>query len=196
MEGQVRVWPRPFLCRGRVAGVLVAWPSPGGLGRRVVVRVRHHGMPRLAHMRWVSVACAGQLDALPVSVPDRQALAECVARSRFVGLYEGVLLGKVGSPGVAVVDGRLRSRWFDTPCQVLRREGVWWAGHTSAAWGGERRSGVFMRVCSMFQLAVAQGSGGGLHAPHEGAAEGTENLCTRAACGAWASVSVRTSERG
>ena len=57
-------------------------------------------------MRWVSVAEARQVDAFPVSVPDRQALVECVARSRFVGLYEGILLGKVGSPGVIVVDGR------------------------------------------------------------------------------------------
>ena len=75
-------------------------------------------------MRWMSVACAGQVDAFPVSVPDREALVECVARSRFVGLYEGVLLAKVGSLGVVVVDGRLRSRWFDAPRRVLWRESV------------------------------------------------------------------------
>ena len=54
--------------------------------------------PSLSHMRWVSVARAARVDAFPVSVPHRQALAECVARSRFVGLYGGVLLGKVASP--------------------------------------------------------------------------------------------------
>ena len=64
-------------------------------------------------MRWVSVACAGQVDAFPVGVPDRQALVECVARARFVGLYEGVLLGNVGLPLVVAVDGRLCSCWFD-----------------------------------------------------------------------------------
>ena len=49
---------------------------------------------------------------------------ECVARSRFVGLYAGVLLGKVGSPGVVAVDGRFRSRWGIVHRRVLRREEV------------------------------------------------------------------------
>ena len=37
-------------------------------------------------------------------------------------LYEGVLLGKVGSPGVVMVDSRFSSRWFDAPRWVLQRE--------------------------------------------------------------------------
>ena len=101
-------------------------PCPGDAGmiRWVIVRVRQHGPLRLAHIHWVSVACAAQVDAFPVGVPDRQALVECVARSRFVRLYEAVLLGKVGSPGVVAVDGRFRSRWLDAPRRVLRREEV------------------------------------------------------------------------
>ena len=49
---------------------------------------------------------------------------DCVARSRFVGLYEGVLLGKVCSPGVVAVDGLFRSRSCDVHRQVLWREEV------------------------------------------------------------------------
>ena len=101
-------------------------PRPRDVGgiRWVSVRVRHHGPLRLANIRWVSAACARQVNAFPACVPDRQALVECVARSRFVGLYEGVLFGKVGSPGVVVVDVRFRSRWFDAPRRVLRRREV------------------------------------------------------------------------
>ena len=90
-----------------------------GGGRWVVVRVRHHGLLRLASTPWVSVARAGQVDAFSAGVPDRQALLECVARPRVVGLYEGVFLGEVGSPGVVVVHGRLRSPWCNLHRQVL-----------------------------------------------------------------------------
>ena len=45
---------------------------------------------------------------------------ECVARSRVAGLYEGVLLGKAGLPGVIAVYGRSRSRWFDVHRRGLR----------------------------------------------------------------------------
>ena len=72
----------------------------------------------------MSVARAGQVDAFPAGVPDRQALVECVARLPVVGWYEGVLLGNVGSPGVVAVDSRFRSRWFDASPRVLRREEV------------------------------------------------------------------------
>ena len=72
----------------------------------------------------MSAACAGQVDAFPTDMPDRQALVECVARSRVVGLYEGVLLCKVGSPGVVAVDGRFRSCWFDASRRVLTRKVV------------------------------------------------------------------------
>ena len=88
----------------------------------VFVRVGHHGPLRLAHILWVSVARTGQVDAFPAGVPDRQALVGCVARSRFVGLYEEVLLGKVGSPRVIAVDRRFRSRWCDVLRRVLWRE--------------------------------------------------------------------------
>ena len=160
----------------------------------VLFRVRHNGPLRLVHIRWVSVACAGQVDAFPVGVPDRQALFKCIAQSRFVRLYEGVLFGKVGSPEVIVVDGWFRSRWFDALRRVLWREEViqgtlygpppcGWpvqdlccvctvvrrrcsaggplqsAGHACAASGGAGRSRMFMRVCSWFWLAVAQGPG-------------------------------------
>ena len=97
--------------------------DPGGI-RWVIVLVRRHGPLRLARIRWVSAACAGQVDAFRAGVPDRQALVECVARWRVVGLYEGVLLGKVGLPGVVAVDGRFRSRWLDVHCRGLRRDGV------------------------------------------------------------------------
>ena len=127
MEGQVCVGPRPLLCRGRNAGVRSMAPAQemwekfvGSLAGWVIVRVRHHGPLRLAHIPWVSVACVRQVDAFHAGVPDRQALVECVARSRFVGLYEGVLLGKVGSSRVVAVDGRFLSRWFAAPRRVLR----------------------------------------------------------------------------
>ena len=97
-------------------------PCAGDVGgiRWVIVRVRHHGRLRLAHICWLSAACAGQVNVFPVGVPDRQALLEYVARSRVVELYEGVLLGKVALPGVVAVDGQFRSRWFDAPRRVLR----------------------------------------------------------------------------
>ena len=90
----------------------------------VIVCVRHHGPLRLVHICWVSVARAGQVDAFPAGAPDRQALVESVARSRVVGLYEGVLLDKVGSPAILEVDGRFRSRWCDASRRVLWREKV------------------------------------------------------------------------
>ena len=34
VEGQIRAGRRPCLCRRRVAGVRVAWPLPGGCGRK------------------------------------------------------------------------------------------------------------------------------------------------------------------
>ena len=107
MEGQFRVWRHLFLCCRRVAGVQEAWPPPWGCGRKSLV-IFLGSAPRAAKASLyfsVSVARAGQVDVLPAGVPDRQALLECVARPRFVGLYEGVLLGKVGSPWVVGVDG-------------------------------------------------------------------------------------------
>ena len=97
----------PFYDAGGLRGSRKSGPRPGpgdvGGIRWVFVRVRHHGLARLASILWASVARAGQVDIFPAGVPDGQALVECVARPRFVGLYEGVLLGKVSSPGVFAV---------------------------------------------------------------------------------------------
>ena len=98
----------PFSVVGGLRELGERGPRPEDVGgtRWVIVCVRHHGQLRLAHFRWLSVACAGQVNAFPAGPPDRQTLVECVARSRFVGLYEGVLWGNVGLPGVVAVDGR------------------------------------------------------------------------------------------
>ena len=101
-------------------------PRPADVGgiRWVSVRVQHHGLLSLARICWVSAACTGQFDAFPAGVPDRKALLERVARTRIDRLYEGVLLGNVGLPGVVAVDGRFRIRWFDVHRQGLRRDEV------------------------------------------------------------------------
>ena len=116
----------PFFVVGGLRGSGKRGPRPGDVGGTcwVLVRVRHHGPLRLAHICWVSVACAGHIDAFPAGVPDRQALVGCVARSRFVGLYEGVLWGKVGLPGLVAVDGQFCSLCFDAPRRGLWREAV------------------------------------------------------------------------
>ena len=116
----------PFSVVGGLWGSGGSGPRPGDVGgnRWVIVLVRRHGPLRLAHICWMSIARAGQVDNFPAGVPDRQALVECVAWSRVVGLYEGVFLGKVRLPGVVAVDGRLRSRWCDASRRVLWREGV------------------------------------------------------------------------
>ena len=215
----------PFSVAGSLRGSRERGPRPGDVGgiRWVVFRVQHR--LRLAPVCWVSVARAGQVDVFPAGVPDRQALVECVARSHSVGLYEGVLLGKVGSPGVVAVDDRFRSRWCDVHCQVLWREEViprppcclfpciwpmrdWpracvavhrhcrssgrlrWAGHACAASGGAGRSRIFMRVCSWCRPAVAQGPGGFPTRRTRALRRALKISCTRAACAAWASVSV------
>ena len=101
-------------------------PRPGDVRgiRWVIVLVQRHGARRLAHIRSVFVARAGQVGAFPAGVPDRQALLECVAWSRVVESYERVLLGKVGSPGVVAFDGWFCSRWCDLSCRVPRGEEV------------------------------------------------------------------------
>ena len=116
----------PFTVVGGLRGFGERGARPGDVGgiRWVIVRVRHHGPLRVAHIRWVSVACAGQVDAFPASRRNRQALVECVARSRFVGLYGRVIWTKVGSPWDVAVDVRFRSCWFDAPQLVLWREEV------------------------------------------------------------------------
>ena len=63
------------------------------------VRVRHHGLLRLASALPVSVACVGEFDFFPAGVPNRQALLECVARPRVVGLYEGPFWARLARPG-------------------------------------------------------------------------------------------------
>ena len=72
MEGQVRVGPRPFSVLGGLWGSGERCPRPGDVGgiRWVIVRVRPHGPLRLVHIRRVSAARAGQVDASPAGVPD------------------------------------------------------------------------------------------------------------------------------
>ena len=62
----------PFSAVGGMRGSGEPGPRPGDVGgiRWVIVGVRHHGPMRLAHIRWVSVARARQVDAFPASVPD------------------------------------------------------------------------------------------------------------------------------
>ena len=101
-------------------------PRPGDVGgiRWVIFRARHHGPLRLARICWVSAACAGQVHASLTGVRDRQASVECVARSRVVWLYEGVLLGMVGLPRVVAVDRGFGSRWFNVHHWGLWRDEV------------------------------------------------------------------------
>ena len=122
----------PASVAGGLRGSGERGPRRGDVGgsRWVIVR---HGPLRLADIRSVSVAGAKQVDAFPAGVPNRQSLVECVAPSRVVGLYEGVLLGKVGSPGVArltagsaavgltpLVESSGEKRWSQgPPCRLL-----------------------------------------------------------------------------
>ena len=117
MEGQVQVWPCPFLCRRRVAGVRGAWPLPRECGKNslsgssCLTSWAAKASPYLFGVRCMRQA--GRRVSCRRARPP--ASVGCVAWSRFVGMYEGVLLGKVGSPGVVVVDGWFRSRWIDAP---------------------------------------------------------------------------------
>ena len=88
----------PLSVVGGLRGSRERGPGPGDVRgvRWVIVRVRRHQPLRLAHILRVSIACTGQVNALPAGVPDRQALVERVAQSRVVGLYEEVFLGEVG----------------------------------------------------------------------------------------------------
>ena len=115
-----------FFDVGGMRGCGECGPCPGDLAGIwwVIVRVQHHGLLRPAGICLVSAACAGQVDALLAGVPDKQALVECVARSRVVRLYEWVLLGRVASPGVVTVGGRICVRWFDVHRRALRRDKV------------------------------------------------------------------------
>ena len=116
----------PSAVAGGLRGSAKRGPRPGDVGgsRWVFVRARHHKLLRLAPILRVSVACVGQVDVVPVGVSGRQALLGCVARPRAVGLYKGVLLGGVCSPGVVAVYGRVRSRWCDVHRPAPRWEGA------------------------------------------------------------------------
>ena len=114
--------PFPVVRGSRGSGKCGPRPGNPGGGSWGFIRVGHHGLLRLASTPWVPVARARQVDAFPAGGPGQRALLECVARPRVVGLYKGVFLGEVGSPGVVVVRGRLRSRWRNVHRPVLRRE--------------------------------------------------------------------------
>ena len=173
----------PFSVAGRLRGSGKRRPRPGDVGgsRWVFVRVRHHGLLRLASTHWVSVARAGQVDIFPAGVPDRRALLECVARPRVVGLYEGVLLGKVGSPGVVAVDSPLCSRW----CDVHRRAPRWQkviprppCRLLPCVWPvQDSRRGVRRCVVAAGPVAgCGLGPWGVSHVSHRAAVEGTEDF--------------------
>ena len=63
----------PCSVAGGLRGSGKRGPRPGDVGgiRWVFVRVRHHGLLRLAPNLWVSVPRAGQVDIFPAGVPDR-----------------------------------------------------------------------------------------------------------------------------
>ena len=60
----------PFLVAGGSLGSRKCGPRPGnvGRGRRGRICVRHRGLLRPASTPWVSVVCAGQVDAVPARV--------------------------------------------------------------------------------------------------------------------------------
>ena len=103
MERRVRVWRLPFLCCRRVAGVREAWPRPGdvGGGRWVFVRVRHHGLLRLASTIWVSSPLMCPTDRRCWSVLRGRALLGCTRGSFWAGL------------------ARLGSSWFMADSSVI-----------------------------------------------------------------------------
>ena len=173
----------PFAVAAGLRGSGKRGPRPGDVGgsRWAFVRARYHGLLRLAPILRASVARVGQVDVAPVSVSDRQALSGCVVRPRVVGLYEGVLLGGVGSPGVVAVYGRMRSCWCD-----VHRPAPWWeeaspqpsCGLLPCAWPPRNSCRACVAVCrrcgscGRVRLRVL-----GFHHPsHKGAAEGTEDF--------------------
>ena len=186
MEGRVWAWCRLFRCCRQVAGPGNRGPCPGDVGgsQWAFVRARYHRLLRLAPILRVSVARVGQVAVVPVGVSDRQALSGCVAQQRVVGLYKGVLSGGVGSPGVVVVYGRVRSRWCD-----VHQLAPWWEEAslqpsccllpcTRPARDSCRACvAVCCRCgsCGRVRLRVP----GFPHASHRGAAEGTEDFVNK-----------------
>ena len=63
----------PCSVAGGLRGSWKRGPRPGDVGgiRWVFVRVRHHGLLRLAPICWVSVARAGQVAVFFAGAPDR-----------------------------------------------------------------------------------------------------------------------------
>ena len=102
----------PFSVAGGLRGSGKRGARPGDVGgsRWVFVRVRHHGLLRLAPTLRVSVACVGQVDVFPVGVSDRQVLLGCVARPCAVGLYKGSFWARLACPG---------SSWFMAECAAV-----------------------------------------------------------------------------
>ena len=114
LQRRIRGAHAPSHKRGGPAGAALLWIHMHLWDPTSVAHLLHVvGPPRLARICWVPAAQAVQLDVTLAGAPDRQALAECVAQSRVVGLCEGVLPGKVGLLGVVAVYGRSRSSWFD-----------------------------------------------------------------------------------
>ena len=101
VEGQVRVGCRPFLCRRRVVGE--AWSPPGGCGRNSLGFC-------LCSTPWAAKASLFSLGVRRTSQAGRRLSRRCARPTGVSGVWcaaalcrvvLGVLLGKVGLPGVA-----------------------------------------------------------------------------------------------
>ena len=147
--------------------------------RWVIVLARRHGPLRRAHIRSVSVARAGQVDAFPAGVPDRQALVECVERSRVVGSYKGSLLGKVGSPGFIAAGSAAVGV---TPLVGSSEERRWSRGRRVVSSLADCRSGIYAaraRWCVVAALPVTGCAGEEQRVPRRVGRGGPEGVAPR-----------------
>ena len=187
-----------FSVAGGLRGSGKRGPRPGDVGGScwVFVRVRHHGLLRLAPTLLVSVACVGQVDVFPVGVSDQQVLLGCVARSCAGGLYKGSFWARLARPGLS---------WFMAQCAavgVTSKDGPPVGRGDPAAVVSSpplrmAGAGLASRVCgcaSSLQVLgpdAAQGPGGRPTRRPRALRRVLKISCTRAACAARASVSVQ-----
>ena len=97
--------PVPYSVAGGTRGSMEPSPRPGDVGgtRWVVVRGQHHGPLTLAHIRWVSVACAGQVDALPAGMPDRRRWGSVLRGRALLGCTRGSSWARSARPGLSLL---------------------------------------------------------------------------------------------
>ena len=107
----------PFSAAGGLRGLGSVALARGVVGgsRGVFVRVRHHGLRRLAPTLRASVACVGQVDVCPFGVSDPQVLLGCVARPCAAWSSWQVLW-----PGAAQGPGGCLTRRTRAPRRVLK----------------------------------------------------------------------------